>query len=399
MMRCQFTASRARICYNNAMQKTKNVFIALKMAGVAGQSKLVGVFRYLKETYGENSPWEIRLVRTRVELASDVVKQAIANGTDGFIVSIPDTEDAVFPLTEISAPTIAMDIRSPELEARQSNIVFIRNSSEAIGREAALFLLGQGVARSYAFLHSEPVMDWSEARFKAFKRMLNDNGIWCEELFSPADAARLKRPAAILAANDDRAYELLKALAARHVAVPRGVAVLGVDNDELFCENTHPRLSSVQPDFEEEGWLAAKTLDDMMQGRAFAERTLLVGVKRIVQRESTTEQSHAGRLVQKAVAYIDRHALEGIGVNDVVKHLKCSRRLADLRFRELQGRTILSAITERRLDEVKSRLAGTKEKMDAIASACGFKSPIYLKNLFKKHFGMSMSKFRASARG
>lgn len=381
------------------MQKTKNVFIALKMAGVAGQSKLVGVFRYLKETYGENSPWEIRLVRTRVELASDVVKQAIANGTDGFIVSIPDTEDAVFPLTEISAPTIAMDIRSPELEARQSNIVFIRNSSEEIGREAALFLLGQGVARSYAFLHSEPVMDWSEARFEAFKRMLNDNGIWCEELFSPADAARLKRPAAILAANDDRAYELLKALAARHVAVPRGVAVLGVDNDELFCENTHPRLSSVQPDFEEEGWLAAKTLDDMMQGRAFAERTLLVGVKRIVQRESTTEQSHAGRLVQKAVAYIDRHALEGIGVNDVVKHLKCSRRLADLRFRELQGRTILNAITERRLDEVKSRLAGTKEKMDAIASACGFKSPIYLKNLFKKHFGMSMSKFRASARG
>ena len=381
------------------MQKTKNVFIALKMAGVAGQSKLVGVFRYLKETYGENSPWEIRLVRTRVELASDVVKQAIANGTDGFIVSIPDTEDAVFPLTEISVPTIAMDIRSPELEARQSNIVFIRNSSEAIGREAALFLLGQGVARSYAFLHSEPVMDWSEARFKAFKRMLNDNGIWCEELFSPADAARLKRPAAILAANDDRAYELLKALAARHVAVPRGVAVLGVDNDELFCENTHPRLSSVQPDFEEEGWLAAKTLDDMMQGRAIAERTLLVGVKRIVQRESTTEQSHAGRLVQKAVAYIDRHALEEIGVNDVVKHLKCSRRLADLRFRELQGRTILNAITERRLDEVKSRLAGTKEKMDAIASACGFKSPIYLKNLFKKHFGMSMSKFRASARG
>ena len=381
------------------MHKTKNVFIALKMAGVAGQSKLVGVFRYLKETYGENSPWEIRLVRTRVELTSAVVRQAIANGTDGFIVSIPDTEDAVFPLTEISAPTIAMDIHSPELEARQSNIVFIRNSSEEIGREAALFLLGQGVARSYAFLHSEPVMDWSEARFKAFKRMLNDNGIWCEELFSPADAARLKRPAAILAANDDRAYELLKALAARHVAVPRGVAVLGVDNDELFCENTHPRLSSVQPDFEEEGWLAAKTLDDMMQGRALAERTLLVGVKRIVQRESTTEQSHAGRLVQKAVAYIDRHALEGIGVNDVVKHLKCSRRLADLRFRELQGRTILNAITERRLDEVKSRLAGTKEKMDAIASACGFKSPIYLKNLFKKHFGMSMSKFRASARG
>ena len=137
----------------------------------------------------------------------------------------------------------------------------------------------------------------------------------------------------------------------------------------------------------------------MMRGKAPAKRILIVGVKGIVQRASTAEQSHAGRLVQKAVTYIDAHALEGIGVRDVVRHLKCSRRLADLRFRELQGRTILDAITERRLDEVKSRLAGTKEKMDAIASACGFKSPIYLKNLFKKRFGMSMSKFRASARG
>ena len=137
----------------------------------------------------------------------------------------------------------------------------------------------------------------------------------------------------------------------------------------------------------------------MMQGRNSPKRTLLVGVKKIVQRESTAEQSHSGRLVQKAVAYIDRHALEGIGVRDVVKHLKCSRRLADLRFRELQGRSILDAITERRLDEVKRLLAGTRDKMDVIASACGYRNPTYLKNLFKKQFGMSMRDFRASARG
>ena len=78
----------------------------------------------------------------------------------------------------------------------------------------------------------------------------------------------------------------------------------------------------------------------------------------------------------------------------MVRHLKCSRRLADLRFRELQGRSILEAITERRLDEVKRRLAGTREKMDVIASECGYSNPIYLKNLFKKKFGMSMSDWR-----
>ena len=86
-------------------------------------------------------------------------------------------------------------------------------------------------------------------------------------------------------------------------------------------------------------------------------------------------------------------------MRDVVKHLKCSRRLADLRFRELQGRSILDAITERRLDEVKRRLSGTREKMDFIAVSCGYANPNYLKNLFRKRFAMSMGEFRRTASG
>ena len=374
--------------------KRKKVFIALKMAGIAGQGKLAGVFSYLQEKYGDLSPWDIQLVRTHAEFTETAVRQAIADGTDGFIVSIPDADDAVPPLAEAKVPAIVMDIHSVALERRAGNIAFIRNSADDIGREAALFLVGQGMARSYAFLHPAPTTDWSRMRFEAFKRTLNDSGLWCEEIFEPAAAARLKRPAAVLAANDDRAFDLVKFLAARRMAVPRDVAVLGVDNDTLICENAHPRLSSIQPDFNEEGRRATETLDAMMRGKALAKRILLVGVKRIVQRESTAEQSHAGRLVQKAVAYIDSHALEGIGVTDVVRHLKCSRRLADLRFRELQGRTILDAITERRLDEVKRRRSTTREKMDAIAAACGYGNPTYLKNLFKRRYGITMRDFR-----
>jgi len=376
--------------------KPRKVLIALRMAGIAGQGKLAGVFRYLNERYGESPPWEVRLIRARSEFTEDVLKTALADGTDGFIVSIPDTEDIVGPIVETSVPTIVMDIHSDALERRRRNITFIRNSAEDIGCEAAHFLLGQGVAHSYAFLHSDPVTDWSKARFDVFKRVLDDAGFWCEELFEPSAATRLKRPAAVFCANDDRAFNLVKILSAKRIKVPHGVVVLGVDNDELICENAHPRLSSVQPDFEEEGRLAAETLDAMMQGQEPEQRKVFVGVKKIVQRESTAEQSHAGRLVQKAVAYIDKHALEGIGVRDVVKHLKCSRRLADLRFRELQGQTLLDTITERRLDKVKWLLAKTRSKMDAIAAACGYSNTNYLKNLFKKRTGMSMRDFRNS---
>ena len=374
--------------------KKKKVFIALKMSGISGQEKLAGIFRYLKEKYADSTPWEIRLVRTHRELTQNVVKQAISDGTDGFVVSIPDAEDAVIPLADLHTPTIIMDIHSAARAERRENIAFIRNSAEEIGSDAAHYLLRQGIARSYAFLHSTPVTDWSRARFESFRKTLNDNGHWCEELCDPAAIAKLKRPAAVLAANDDQAFEAIKTLSGKRIRIPKDIAILGVDNDTLICENTQPRLSSVQPDFGKEGYLAAEILDQMMNGEKMASRTAIVGSTRIVQRESTAEQSHAGLLVQKALAYIDRHALEGIGVADVVQHLKCSRRLADLRFRELQGNSIMQTIIERRLDEVRRRLAGTNEKIDTIASACGFDNSNYLKNLFKKRFDMSMSEFR-----
>ena len=162
--------------------KNRKVLIALKMASISGQNKMAGIFRYLNERYGERSPWDVRLVRTRVELTADVLQAAISDGTDGFIVSIPDTEDAVGPLAETSIPTIVMDIHAGALEKRSKNIAFIRNSAEDIGRKAAHFLLGQGVAHSYAFLHSDPMMDWSRARFEVFRKALGDAGLWCEEI-------------------------------------------------------------------------------------------------------------------------------------------------------------------------------------------------------------------------
>lgn len=377
--------------------KKKKVFIALKMSGIAGQAKLAGIFRYLNKKYNDNSIWEIHLVRTRNDLTEASLTDAIQNNTDGFIVSIPDVEESVGPISRISTPTIIMDIHSQAMEGRRDNIIFIRNSADDIGRKAANFLINQGIAHSYAFLHSNPIMDWSINRYNSFKATLIDAGLWCEELFDPNDATKLKRPAAILAANDDRAFELLKHLSSKRIKTPQQIAILGVDNDTLLCENSNPRISSIQPDFEKEGYIAAETLDMMMNGVIPKERVTLVGVKEIVRRESTSEQSSQGRLVQKAIAYIDRHALEGIEVDDVVKHLKCSRRLADLRFREIQGQSILEAITERRLSEVKRRLTGTKEKIDAIALSCGYTNPNYLKNLFKKKFGMSMRDFRNAA--
>ena len=372
----------------------KRVLVALRLQGIAGQEKLSGIFRYL----GDSPEWDVRFIRSAQEFTAARVKTAIADGYDGFIVSIPDAERAAEPLADTDIPTIVMDIHSPALSARRKNIVFIRNSPEEIGRSAANHLLSIGRCRSYAFVHHQSVMQWSVDRFNAYRDTLREHGFECHELKSPEGVEKLERPVGVFAANDDRGYDVIEFCRANQLRVPEDIAVIGINNDTLVCENCHPRLSSIQPDFEQEGYLAAETLSRMMHPAPCtphpAPRTLFVGVKQVVRRESTAELSLSGKLVQRALVYIRRNALKGISVTDVAAHLHVSRRLADLRFRELQGTTIGATIISERLTEVKRLLRETKDPIDAIAIRCGYENPNYLKNLFKRRFAMTMREFR-----
>jgi len=373
----------------------KKVFIALKMSGIAGQSKLAGIFRYLSERYGETHPWNIDLVRSRSEVTSDTIEAALKRGTDGVIASMIGIENSIKILATSDIPTVLDDMSAELFKCRKTNLAVIHNSATEIGREAAFYFMRQGIPRAYAFIHAEGKPGWSKERFSAFRDVLADNGHWCAELHHPEEFSRLKKGTAIMAANDDTAFKLMEVIKANKLKIPADYAILGVDNDTLICENVRPRLSSIQPDFESEGFIAAKVLDEMMQKESPTPvSTIIAGIKRIIRRESTAEISHAGRLIQKAIAYIDAHATDGIDVSDVVAHLGCSRRLADLRFRQLQGRSILETIIERRLTAVQRRLAETRDTIDTITADCGFKNPNYLKNLFKKRFSMTMSEFR-----
>ena len=143
----------------------------------------------------------------------------------------------------------------------------------------------------------------------------------------------------------------------------------------------------------------ADLLERMMSAtrlNASAPQQHLVGIKAIIHRESTFPLSNAGKLVQKALAFIDRNASRKIGVSDVVAHLRVSRSLANLRFRELQRETIHETITRVRLEEVRRRLSSTRDTIEKISTDCGWASRNTLKNLFKRTFGCSMRDFRSS---
>ena len=137
-----------------------------------------------------------------------------------------------------------------------------------------------------------------------------------------------------------------------------------------------------------------------MRGRGSRPTATVVihGGNEIVRRASTPAETTSGPLVQKALAFIERNVRSGIGVRDVQEHLRVSRSLLDLRFREVRGESVLSCITSARLAELKRLLRKSDEPVASITRRLGWTSPNYPKNLFKKHFGMTMREWRMQNR-
>ena len=86
---------------------------------------------------------------------------------------------------------------------------------------------------------------------------------------------------------------------------------------------------------------------------------------------------------------------DGIGTRTAAR---CASICTDLRFREVENRSILDAILERRLAEVVRLLVSTRYSITRISLVCGFKNPKHLKRLFKSRYGATMRDFR-NARG
>ena len=103
----------------------RRVVVALRMAGIAGQDKLNGIFDYLSA----GRRWQLIILRTRQEFTAETVRQELARGADGFIVGIPETDDALSVLATENVPTVIMNVSGGGIEKRTGNIAFIRSDA------------------------------------------------------------------------------------------------------------------------------------------------------------------------------------------------------------------------------------------------------------------------------
>ena len=385
-----------------SMKRRKRVAILIPIDSKAGRDRVSGILRYLQ------SHPHLEAVIAGDHVANRRLSNMSGVKLDGLITT-PEFLAQRNLMRSFAASTIVIangrNLVPPPGCNRFGAVVC---DNEGAGRCGAEFFLKKNFT-SFAFVGMAETQAWADERLKGFKETLEQKGFECAVYSPPPETGwkaekrslrrflmKLPKPCGLLAAFDSRARHVIDICAHSGIAVPQQVSVLGVDNDEMFCEWCRPTISSIQPEFEMSGYRLAELLDSLMQGVPRQPVILRYGVSGIVERLSTLDLTGSARIVTLAREYIRKNAKAPIKLSDIAAAAGCSPRILQRRFQEVTGNTPIEELRQRRLEHVCEMLANTTTPIDLVGGFCGFNSNSNLKAAFKAQYGMSLSAYRAS---
>ena len=393
------------------MVRIPRVALLLETSTEYGRGLLRGIVKYVRL----NGPWSVYISPGHFEQALPKAKSW--PGT-GIIARIHSSHMAEMVLGT-GLPVVASPLEEMPWDQPQGDFCEIRTNSRAIARMAAQHLMEQGLLH-FGFC-GFGTCQWSLHREQAFAECLAEAGLTCHSrhiqfanwIQRPdwiqtweSERPRIERwlqslpkPVGVMACNDACGREVLQACATAGLHVPDQVAVVGVDNDELFCELSDPPLSSVALNLEQAGYEAALLLDAMMLRQPKPQETIFVNPVRVVARRSSEIIAHDDPLVVAALRFIKDHAGQPIGVPDVVSELRVCRRTMERRFSRAIGRSILSEIIRCRLDRAKRLLIETDLPVHLVATSSGFLSIKTFNRAFLRAEGRTATGYRYKRQG
>ena len=283
----------------------------------------------------------------------------------------------------------------------EMNLPSVLPDDDAVAVMAADYLISLGF-RQLAYCWDGSTQ-YGRLRLEGFRRHAAKSGIpvhECNATVTPLEKwiLGLPKPIGVLGCNDDWAHRILKAARQQGIKVPDQLAVLGVDNDELFNALVTPSLSSVALPTEQIGYEAAAQLDKLMSGEKLDSKPAMLPPVRIVSRASTDVLSIEDEDIVLAVRFIREHAAEPLQVDDVLEHVPLSRRSLERRFQQLVRHSITDEIRQAHINRAKELLANTDLAMSQVATASGFTTATRLGIVFHKEVGESPTEFRRHTR-
>jgi LacI family transcriptional regulator len=209
--------------------------------------------------------------------------------------------------------------------------------------------------------------------------------------------SQLPRPVGVFCVNDLVGTWVAEVCELLEFSVPDDVAILGV-NDDPFCLETSPPLSSIRLPDRQIGYEAARLLDRILRGEKLPAKPILLPPEVVEVRQSTNTLAMKDPHVVRAVRFIRENAKGALTVEDVLDHASVSRQGLDLRFRKALGHTVFAEIRRVQIEQAKQLLRDTDQTMEAVARNAGFGSGIHLSLEFKKRTGQSPGAYRRQFR-
>jgi LacI family transcriptional regulator len=371
------------------------------------------------------------------ELCLGIAEYARQHGEWNFVLQERDLRSGSVPewlstwkgdgiLCRLSDPALAAALAAAHCpvvdtygQNRHPEIPFLDTDAEAVANMAARFFVNSAFT-NFAFC-GFPGLWFSDDRSAAFEKVIHRFGssvniyhpplswksddVARREALHPAGSPELEKwilslppNTAILACNDIRAQQLLRVAERIGRQIPEDLAVMGVDDDEVLCELTNPRLTSIKPDARMIGYTAAHWLHQLMLGKKLAYKSLLVPPLNVNERASTDVIASDDKYFVTALRYIRNHVQESIDVNQVVAQTKRSRSSIESRFKKFLGRSIKDEIIRTRIARSAILLRETSMTLQEVAVACGFVTASHFCRVFKQTEGVTPSTLRNISR-
>jgi len=350
-------------------------------------------------TAGSHAHWEHVLVPTNHGAALNQFGKGLV---DGYIGDFSEWA-LVQQVRETALPVVNISSALPD-----SGLPAVVTDEVAVGRLAAAYLLSLGLPQ-FGFVGR--ANDYpSVVRAKGFEETIKATGGKCYIFLgraqtddavptaSPSDLQnwiqQLPTPIGLLASSDIVGSQILSICTKFKIAVPKEVAILGVGNDDLWCNISNPPMTSIALATQRIGFDGGQMLASLMDGKQLEKDTILIPPVAVIPRQSSALHSIQDQDVAAAVSYIALHTKDQLHVADVLHNIPVSRSSLDQRFVRLLGHTPAHEIRHAKVELAKTMLSQTQEQMPTIAVTAGFINAKQFTATFHREVGMTPTAYR-----
>lgn len=337
------------------------------------------------------------------------LRMPVRHRPDGLITSM-DTQHVVQSLSSWRRP--AVDVSAVFAKVRFPRV---RVDNGRVGQLAATHFRERGL-QHFAFVGPKGHL-YSDERRDAFSQSVQEFGFSVSHyevrLEPPFDLLSqgwsldpafmqwlrgLPKPIGVFVPFDFWGVQMAESCRRAELRVPEDVALLGVDNDDAFCELARPPLSSIMLPTEQIGYEAAVQLERLICGARPTSESILLQPIGVATRRSTETLAIDDREVVAAIRYIREHAHLPIQVDEVLRQVPIGRRTLERRCRATLGWGLGEEIQRSHFERACRLLANTDLPMEAVAVQSGYSGFRHLGLAFRRTLSMAPSAYRGKMR-